>query len=43
MPVTTVLDHLKEKKETLTMTLSRGSGYKLSTHKKAKLTIVNAP
>jgi hypothetical protein len=36
-------DTLKERNETAIMTLTNGAGYKLSTHPKATVTIVNGP
>ncbi|MEY2545364.1 MAG: hypothetical protein QOG48_481, partial [Verrucomicrobiota bacterium] len=42
--VTTIADHISEKKETVTMTLVTGSGYTFAAKKKtAKLTIINVP
>lgn len=38
-----IADQVKEKNETVTMTLSSGAGYKLPRHAKATLTILNAP
>jgi hypothetical protein len=38
-----VADHVAERNETAIMTLTNGTGYKLSTHPKATLTIVNGP
>jgi hypothetical protein len=38
-----VADHVNENSETAVMTLTNGTGYKLSTHLKATLTITNAP
>jgi hypothetical protein len=36
-----VADHVKERNETAIITLTNGIGYKLSTHSKATVTIVN--
>jgi hypothetical protein len=41
--LTTVADHIKEKKESVTMTLNAGTGYKASKPKKAKVKFVDAP
>jgi len=41
--LTATADGVLEKKEAATMNLSAGTGYKLSPHKKAKLTIDNSP
>jgi hypothetical protein len=41
--LTAMADQLKEKKESVTMTLNAGTGYKASKPKKAKLKFVDAP
>ena len=38
-----VADHVQERNESAIMTLTNGAGYKLPTHPKATVTIVNGP
>jgi hypothetical protein len=41
--LTSIADHVPEKKETVMMTLSAGSNYKLTAKKKAKFKIIDSP
>jgi hypothetical protein len=43
IPVHAIADHVAERKETVTLSLQSGAGYKLPRSAKATLTIINAP